>query len=47
MKPSPGLAHPSIVACARRTLASYRFPAYDGGQMFVNYTVTIEEVPDA
>jgi len=47
VKPSPGLAHPSIVACARRTLADYRFPSYDGGQMMVNYTVTIEKVPDA
>jgi hypothetical protein len=45
VKPSSGLAHPSIVACARRTLASYRFPRYNGGQMFLNYTVTMEEVP--
>jgi len=47
VKPSPGLAHPSIVACARRTLAEYRFPRYDGGQMFITYTVTMEEVPSA
>lgn len=46
VKPSPGLDHPSIVACARRTLARYRFPAYDGGQLMINYTVTIEEVAD-
>jgi hypothetical protein len=47
VKPSPGLDHPSVVACARRTLADYRFPRYDGGQMMVSYTVTMEEVPDA
>lgn len=46
VRPSPGLDHPSVVACARRTLARYRFPAYDGGQLMINYTVTIEAVED-
>lgn len=44
--PSPGLAHRAVVACARRTLAGYRFPSYDGGQLMINYTVTIEAVDD-
>jgi hypothetical protein len=44
VRPSEGLDHPSVVACARRTLARYRFPRYDGGQLMINYTVTIEEV---
>jgi hypothetical protein len=47
VSPSPGLDHPSVVACARRTMAGHRFPRYDGGQMMVNYSVTIEEVPGA
>lgn len=47
VRPSSGLDHPSIIACARRALASYRFPQYDGGQMFIHYTVSMEEVPDA
>ncbi len=47
VRPSPGLDHPSVVACARRTMASHRFPRYDGGQMMINYSVTIEAVPDA
>lgn len=46
VRPSAGLDHPSVIACARRTLAGYRFPRYDGGQMMINYTVTIEEVSD-
>jgi hypothetical protein len=45
VKPTEGLDHPSVIACARKTLARYRFPQYDGGQMFINYTVTIETVP--
>lgn len=44
---SPGLDHPSVVACARQTVGRYRFPQYDGGQMMVNYRMTIEEVPGA
>lgn len=44
---SPGLNHPSVVACARRTMAQHRFPRYDGGQMMIEYRITIEEVPDA
>ncbi|MCA9710866.1 MAG: hypothetical protein KDK70_33800 [Myxococcales bacterium] len=44
---SPGLDHPSVVACTRQAMYEYRFPSYDGGQMMVEYTVTIEEVPDA
>ncbi len=44
---SPGLDHPSVVACARRTMFDYRFPRYDGGQMMLEYTMTIDEVPDA
>lgn len=44
---SPGLDHPSVVACARQAMYEYRFPRYDGGQMMVQYTMTIEEVPDA
>lgn len=47
VRPTEGLDHPSVIACARKTLARYRFPRYDGGQMFINYTVTIETVPDA
>ncbi len=42
---SEGLDHPSVVACARRAIYDYRFPAYDGGQMMVSYSMTIEEVP--
>ena len=41
---SPGLDHPSVVACARQAMFEYRFPSYDGGQMMVEYTMTIEEV---
>lgn len=44
---SPGLDHPSVVACARQAMFDYRFPSYDGGQMMIEYTMTIEEVPDA
>lgn len=47
VSPSPGLDHPSVIACARRTLLRYRFPRYDGGQLMIDYTVTIEAVPDA
>jgi hypothetical protein len=47
VSPSPGLDHPSVVACARSTMASHRFPRYDGGQMMINYRVTIEDVPGA
>lgn len=43
---SEGLDHPSVVACARQTMYEYRFPKYDGGQMMVEYVMTIEEVPD-
>ncbi|MCX4247152.1 hypothetical protein [Paraliomyxa miuraensis] len=43
---SPGLDHPSVVACARRTMAEHRFPGYDGGQMMINYVMTIEAVAD-
>jgi hypothetical protein len=46
VRPSSGLDHLSVVACARRTLARYRFPRYDGGQLMINYTVTIEDVPE-
>jgi len=46
VEPSPGLDHRSVVACARRALARHRFPRYDGGQMMINYTVTIEAVAD-
>lgn len=41
---TPGLDHPSVVSCARQAMFDYRFPAYDGGQMMVEYTMTIEEV---
>jgi hypothetical protein len=47
VRPTSGLDHPSVIACARKTLARYRFPRYDGGQMMIDYTVTIETVPDA
>lgn len=45
VRPSPGLDHPSVVACARRAMQRYRFPRFDGGQLMINYTVTIEAVP--
>lgn len=45
VKASPGLDHPSVVACARRTLFEFPFPTYDGGQMMLEYTMTIDEVP--
>lgn len=41
---SPGLDHPSVIACARRTVYETRFPSYDGGQMMVTYSMSIEEV---
>ena len=41
---SPGLDHPSVIACARRTVFETRFPGYDGGQMLVSYSMIIEEV---
>lgn len=44
--PSPGLDHPSVIGCARRTVARHRFPSYDGGQMMVSYRMTIEAVLD-
>ncbi len=44
VKPSPSFDHPSVVACARKAVFEYRFPSYDGGQMMVNYTMSIEEV---
>jgi hypothetical protein len=47
VRASPGLDHPSVVACARQAMYEYRFPSYDGGQMMVEYTMTIEEVPGA
>lgn len=47
VKASPGLDHPSVVACARQSMFEYRFPRYDGGHMMVEYTMTIEEVPGA
>lgn len=47
VKASPGLDHPSVVACTRQAMFEYRFPSYDGGQMMVEYTISIEEVPDA
>lgn len=47
VSPSPGLDHPSVVACARKTMSRHRFPRYDGGQMMINYSVTIEDVPGA
>ncbi|MCA9649261.1 MAG: hypothetical protein H6712_10930 [Myxococcales bacterium] len=41
---SPGLDHPSVIACARRAMFEYRFPSYDGGQMMISYSMTIEAV---
>ena len=46
VQPSPGLDHPSVVACARQAMYDYRFPSYDGGQMMIEYRMTIEEVDD-
>lgn len=47
VRASPGLDHPSVVACARQAMFEYRFPSYNGGQMMIEYTMTIEEVPGA
>ncbi|MEM7157286.1 MAG: hypothetical protein AAF799_30855 [Myxococcota bacterium] len=46
VQPSPGLDHPSVVACARQAMYDYRFPSYDGGQMMIEYRMTIEEVDE-
>jgi hypothetical protein len=45
--PSTGLAHPAVSHCARRSLYELRFPSYDGGQMMVTYSMTIEVEDEA